>query len=975
MPKRGLRNLWVNIFKVLNMGMNKIWMKAVNIILAAAMLLGNAPATWALKEKKTKKSPQITQLEEDLMNSNITYVNSAAEMLDAVKKSYASGVTDEFIKPVVLTENGQPVGRIKRGDSVVFFNFRPDRARQISAALTQDGFEGFKVADLNLHFVGLAEYDKAFGIPTVFPSKEIPNSLGEVFSRMGYSQLRIAETEKYAHVTFFFNGGREEPFSGEERIIIPSPRVATYDLKPEMSAYELTERLVVSVKSGKYDFIVVNFANLDMVGHTGKMDKTQEAVRAVDENVGRVLAAVKEQNGLAIIIADHGNAEEMMDSEGRPHTQHTTDKPVPFIIYDPSGGLNKDNVILRGEGTLADIAPTILEIYGIDIPAEMDGRRLIEEFDQTRALDMKERPLTLMILDGFGLGEENEVNAITATPTPNMDKLFKEYAHTRLLPFGEHVGLPKGIMGNSEVGHRTIGAGRVIWEGLSEINRSISTGEIYNNEVLNQAIEYARETGSAFHLMGMLSDKGVHSDINHVRPLLEMAKRAGIKEVYIHGFMDGRDAPPESGADYLEQLQKIIADAGIGKLVDVEGRYYAMDRDRKWERTKLAYDALVFGSEQKDKVLQREAIDTDTMVANIVNELQAGFANGSIFLLEPDLQKEDIVAMTIDFNNRLVCYHSIDSEHAIRLPESTEDMPSVWNKLFAIIKPHALPMQLITTIFTDELLNKPEAVMEKLRALMKYEPPQSIGDDGYMLPMAGEISPIFGAKEFSKDIKYQPEKELIRLHTPALSEKRYPIIMSYEFLKSLDGAAFLSNVSGILNQGNIKFIVSLNDTAQINGKSVVEMGQDELDDKVANALKEATNNSIDLSGGYIFAVVGRGSEDILAKIRKRFGEDVEDIYVVGAEEYTRQFKDVYRIILDPASIAKRKVISMAKALKLALKLIPINGKIPEDKLKGMDSAFYVDGDDYHVQPTTVSSDRVLNIILNHKAQLALRIKN
>ena len=293
---------------------------------------------------------------------------------EAMKASYEKGVTDEFIVPFAVSKNEGEKITVKDGDAVVFFNFRPDRAREITRAFTEDGFNGFERKKIdNLYYVCMTQYDITFNnVHVAFKPQSLDNTLGEVLSKRGFSQVRIAETEKYAHVTFFFNGGVEKPNAGEDRVLVPSPKVATYDLKPEMSAYEVTEKALEAVNSGNYDVMILNYANCDMVGHTGVMDAAVKAVKAVDECVGRLTSAILEKGGMAILTADHGNADRMTEEDGKPFTAHTTNS-VPFILVDDK---NKD-VRLEEGGMLADIAPTLLYIMGEEIPEEMTGKVLI----------------------------------------------------------------------------------------------------------------------------------------------------------------------------------------------------------------------------------------------------------------------------------------------------------------------------------------------------------------------------------------------------------------------------------------------------------------------------------------------------------------------------------------------------------------------------------------------------------------------
>ena len=287
----------------------------------------------------------------------------------SVRASYDAGITDEFMEPVICDKEGT----IKKGDSVIFFNFRPDRAREITWALTEADFDGFSPrADLYpLQYVCTAQYDESLSLPIAFPPEKITCTFGEYMSALGKTQLRIAETEKYAHVTFFFNGGKEAPYKGEDRILVPSPKeFATYDLVPEMSANEVTEKVCSAITSGKYDTVVLNYANCDMVGHTGIMDAAVKAVETVDACVGRVLDAVLKMEGIMLITADHGNADRMTDSCGGPYTAHTTN-PVPLILAGAPEGT------VLSPGKLSDIVPTMLRLMELKQPSQMTGKSLI----------------------------------------------------------------------------------------------------------------------------------------------------------------------------------------------------------------------------------------------------------------------------------------------------------------------------------------------------------------------------------------------------------------------------------------------------------------------------------------------------------------------------------------------------------------------------------------------------------------------
>ena len=300
--------------------------------------------------------------------------NKQANAINAIEGSYQKEVFDEFVEPTVITNGDKPTATISDGDSVIFFNFRPDRARQLTRAIVDPDFDGFETKKIKTYFVCFTNYDETMpNVHIAFKKEQIKNTLGEVICKQGGKQLRIAETEKYAHVTFFFNGGEEKQYEGEDRILVPSPKVETYDLKPEMSAFEVTEKVLEAIESEKYNCIILNFANPDMVGHTGNLEAAIKAVETIDECAGKIVNAIKSKKGNLIITADHGNAEQMIDLKtGEPHTAHTTNL-VPLILIS-----EKEELKLK-QGKLADLAPTILELMNIEKPEEMTGESLIEK--------------------------------------------------------------------------------------------------------------------------------------------------------------------------------------------------------------------------------------------------------------------------------------------------------------------------------------------------------------------------------------------------------------------------------------------------------------------------------------------------------------------------------------------------------------------------------------------------------------------
>jgi len=315
-----------------------------------------------------------TQRAYDLLTKAIG--ERALDPITAINESYARGVTDEFVEPVaIVRKDGAPVATIKDDDSVIFFNFRPDRARQLTRALAIPGFNDFDVSDRpRVHFVCFTMYDHTFDLPIAFPPRHHRNVLAEAWGTTCVRNYRMAETEKYAHVTYFFNGGVEKEFPCEQRLLVPSPKIATYDLQPEMSAFKVTDKVLRGIDEGETDVFVINFANPDMVGHTGKLDKTIEACQYVDTCLGWITKRMRTAHGITLITADHGNAEQMIDpTTGSPHTAHTTN-PVPFHLIDE----DSIGVKLRTGGALEDVAPTLLGLLGLEKPSEMTGRDLRE---------------------------------------------------------------------------------------------------------------------------------------------------------------------------------------------------------------------------------------------------------------------------------------------------------------------------------------------------------------------------------------------------------------------------------------------------------------------------------------------------------------------------------------------------------------------------------------------------------------------
>jgi len=509
-------------------------------------------------------------------------------MSQAVKAAYLRGEDDETMLPLVRVEaDGRPLGRIKPLDGVIFYNIRGEREVELTRALVEDDFAEFPVRrDLNLAFATMVEYDPRLRVPCAFPPDgEIRDTLGEVIARAGLTQVKITEAEKAMHVSYFLNGKRVEPFPKEERIVVPTRKdVTLFDEAPRMSIDGIVEAAIEAIRNSRYDFVVVNFPNVDVVGHIENERAVMEAVSAVDEAAGKVIGAAQEAGVSVIVTADHGTVEKWLYPDGKVDTGHTM-SPVPFVIVNPVEGLQ-----LRKGGSLIDVAPTILDLFGLEVPEAMTGKSLI-----TGGLSRRACRIALVILDGWGEAPAGPGNLISRTETPVMDRLKLEYPFTLLEAAGNAVGLPADTVGNSEAGHLHIGAGRVVAAERVKIDEAIREGHFFVNPVFKAVMAKVRRRKKALHLMGIVSFFSSHGSLHHLYALLEMAKREGLSEVYIHAMLGRRGEKPESGARYVGEIEDKCAELGIGRVVSVIGRYWSMDREENWDRIEKTYRMLVFG--------------------------------------------------------------------------------------------------------------------------------------------------------------------------------------------------------------------------------------------------------------------------------------------------------------------------------------------------------------------------------------------
>jgi 2,3-bisphosphoglycerate-independent phosphoglycerate mutase len=515
-------------------------------------------------------------------------------MSEAVRKAYKEGQEDETLLPLILTNpQGNPAGRICKGDSVIFYNIRGEREIELTRSLTEDNFIEFPVTpDLNLQFATMIEYQKGLNVQVAFPPEEtLEDTLSDIISRHNLKQAKITEAEKAVHVGFFFNGKKQELLPGEERIVVPTRKdVALFDEAPEMSIEKIAQAAMDKIADDNCNFIVVNFPNVDVVGHIENEAAILRAVEAVDKYAGMVIENARKKEMAIIITADHGTVEKWYYPDGAVDTGHT-DSLVPFILLHQNSALT-----LRKEGELTDVAPTVLDILGLPPSALMTGSSLIEQ--KLTCKKTSQRSL-LIILDGWGLNDNTEANLIFRAKTPVMDKLMSGYPTSRLAAAGEAVGLPAGTVGNSEAGHLHIGAGRKIYSDRLKIDQAIANKNFYQNDAFLSVMRQANESGKALHLIGIVSFFSSHGSINHLFALMEMAASQGIENLFIHSMLGRRGEMPESGPQYIKKIEEKSLSLNIGQVVSVIGRYWSMDREENWDRIEKTYRMLVYGDGTK----------------------------------------------------------------------------------------------------------------------------------------------------------------------------------------------------------------------------------------------------------------------------------------------------------------------------------------------------------------------------------------
>jgi 2,3-bisphosphoglycerate-independent phosphoglycerate mutase len=513
-------------------------------------------------------------------------------MAEALQLAYQAGEgDDEMLEPRVLCDSGgKALGRFQDGDYVIFYNLRGEREVELCQALLDPHFEHFPVEkSLRLNMVTMIPYHKALPVRVAFhPEEEIRETLSEVLSRHGRRQVKISESEKAIHVSYFLNGKIREPFPGEERIAVPTPKdVPFFDQKPEMNAAGVADAVIENLRDKEISLLFANFANIDVLGHIENITAIKKAVETVDCQMGRCIEEARRQGVVIIVTADHGTAEKWLYPDGTVDTGHTN-SPVPFAIVPP--GQDLPSFRLRPGGELTDVAPTILEIMGLPKPEAMTGKSLLVD-----GPPFSGRRVLLLLLDGWGFREEPYGNLIAQARTPVMDSIREKYPFTSLKASGEAVGLPEETVGNSEVGHLHIGAGRRVYSDRLRIDRAIRGGSFFENEAFLWAMRGAQREGKNLHLLGIVSFFSSHGSVDHLRALLSLAKREKVERLYLHAMLGRRGERKESGHRYMEMIEKEMEDLGPGKVASVIGRYWSLDREENWDRIEKTYRMLVYG--------------------------------------------------------------------------------------------------------------------------------------------------------------------------------------------------------------------------------------------------------------------------------------------------------------------------------------------------------------------------------------------
>ena len=503
----------------------------------------------------------------------------------AVARAAEAGQSDEeALEPLVrVDKRGRPVSLLEPGGPVVFADLRGERERELVRSLTDPRFPHFKrpPSFSPVDMGTLIDYGPGLNAEPLYRTLTVRETLGRTISQAGLRQLRMGESEKSIHMTYFLSGKTEEVFPGEEREFVTTEQGQGFGYRPEMKAAQVAQAAAGRLEQGVHHLIAVNLANTDVINHLDDEAAVIKAVETVDVQIGRLSRAAREYGYHLVLTADHGSAEKWYFEDGSPDTGHT-DSPVPFILAAPR------RMELRDGGDLTDVAPTILDLLGLTRPEAMTGRSLIKgEPERGRVL--------LLICDGWGYREETYGNLIARAETPHMDRLMAAHPWTTLIASGPRVGMPPGTVGNSEVGHLHLGAGRRVDSDRVRIDKEIASGRFYENPVLLRLIEKALDRGLALNVLGIASFYSSHGSLDHLFAVLEAARRRGLRRVHVQAMLGRRGEKARSGPHYISLIEKTLAEKGQGPVAGVIGRHWSLDRDENWDRIEKTFNLYVRG--------------------------------------------------------------------------------------------------------------------------------------------------------------------------------------------------------------------------------------------------------------------------------------------------------------------------------------------------------------------------------------------
>jgi 2,3-bisphosphoglycerate-independent phosphoglycerate mutase len=496
---------------------------------------------------------------------------------------------------VCVDEAGRPVGRVADGDYVIFYDIRGEREIELTEAFVAGDFPHFSREPVTTHWATMIEYHPDLNVRVAFPPLgAVPDTLSETVGRAGLRQVKVVESEKAVHVSYFLNGRTNEAFPGEERRIVPSVEFEGYLPPPEMRAAAVADAAIEALRDPTVDLLIVNWANVDVIGHSENRDAIKQAVSVVDAQLERVIEVAGEMKVAALVTSDHGTVEKWYYPDGAIDTGHT-DSPVPFVVVAP----HLPDMGIRDGGSLVDVAPTVLSLLGVERPPDMTGASLATGGTGVQGVP---RRVALLILDGWGARDDAWGNLIMEADTPVMDALQAAHPSTIIEAAGEAVGLPDTVpgrpgktVGNSEVGHTHLGSGRIVPSDRLRIERAIADGSLFENAAFRWAMEGARRDGTRLHLLGIISFYSSHGSVEHLKALLQMAGQIGVPEVYVHGMLGRRGEKPESGAVYTGEIEAECERLGLGQLAGLIGRFWSLDREHNWDRIEKTYRWLVHG--------------------------------------------------------------------------------------------------------------------------------------------------------------------------------------------------------------------------------------------------------------------------------------------------------------------------------------------------------------------------------------------